>query len=459
MIDQEREKLRAVAWSEVFPWLCLFRTFRLAIRIRALILGAAAVLLTFIGWGVLSWVFCWTCSKEQSNLRNLINQVAPVRSSVAPPKDDELLPGDIADDEASSNVGPLHSLAAEFPNGPVLPRDFTRGGYESIQPVVGIWERLSTPFALIFAQENDTHRVSLGGFVYLLLCGLWAVAVWAFAGGAITRSTALELAADERGGTRELAMFVLRRWRSYVAAPLFPLLGVFLATAGIFVVGVLLNSGLSMWIAAILWPVALVGGLMMAVLLLGLWFGWPLMWTTISTEGTDSFDALSRTYAYVFQKPLHYLFYILVAAVFGTLGWLLVWNFAVAVIALTEWAASWGCGYERMATIAALGTTSAEKLGSIGHSAAVFVQFWCGCVMLLAVGFLYSYFWTAATAIYLLMRRSVDATEMDEVFVEEEQGGEVYGLPKIETDAQGAPTVADSAQPPAAKNDERSDAE
>jgi len=34
----------------------------------------------------------------------------------------------------------------------------------------------------------------------------------------------------------------------------------------------------------------------------------------------DSFDALSRSYAYVFQRPLHYLFYALVAAVFGALA-------------------------------------------------------------------------------------------------------------------------------------------
>ena len=57
----------------------------------------------------------------------------------------------------------------------------------------------------------------------------------------------------------------------------------------------------------------------MALLLLGLAFGWPLMWATISTEGTDSFDALSRSYAYVFQRPLRYLFYVVVRAY--SAGW------------------------------------------------------------------------------------------------------------------------------------------
>ena len=44
-------------------------------------------------------------------------------------------------------------------------------------------------------------------------------------------------------------------------------------------------------------------------LAVGLAAGWPLMWPTISSEGTDAFDALSRSYAYVYQRPLAYLLY------------------------------------------------------------------------------------------------------------------------------------------------------
>ena len=80
----------------------------------------------------------------------------------------------------------------------------------------------------------------------------------------------------------------------------------------------------------------------MALLLLGVLFGWPLMWATISAEGTDSFDALSRSYAYTFQRPLHYLFYAIVAGFIGWLGWLLVQNFAAGVVWMGYWAAGWG---------------------------------------------------------------------------------------------------------------------
>ena len=398
MIEQECEKLRAVAWTELFPWLNIFRTFRMAIRVRSLLLGAVAIVLTVFGWALIDLPFSGS---------------------------------DLAEQQLAIKAGtPWASLTSLVPDQPSLP------GKESINPIVDVWKQLSSQLVAVFSA-----RTGFGGLIHHILCGLWAVLIWAWFGGAITRSAALELAAEERVGTGELFEFVRRRWRAYFAAPLFPLLGVLLATIVISLFGLLLNTGLSMWVSAILWPLLLVGGLMMAVLLLGLWFGWPLMWPTISSEGTDSFDALSRTYAYVFQKPLHYLWYLFVAGLFGVICWVLVWNFAAAVIALTDWAASWGCGYARMTDVA----DGTRSLGS-GQGAALLIHIWQDCVRIIAVGFLYSYFWTASTAIYFLLRRNVDATEMDEIFVEDEQAEEVYGLPKVDTDEAGAPSVDTTAE-------------
>ena len=57
-------------------------------------------------------------------------------------------------------------------------------------------------------------------------------------------------------------------------------------------------------------------------------------------------------------------------------------------------------------------------MNGIGHAGSVIIRFWADCVKFLAVGYFYGYFWTAASAIYLLLRRDVDATEMDEVFLD-----------------------------------------
>ena len=132
-----------------------------------------------------------------------------------------------------------------------------------------------------------------------------------------------------------------------------------------------------------------------------------------------------------FQRPLHYLFYAIVATVLGGLGWLLVMNFAAGVVHITYWSASWGSGNE------AVQATMSEGGG------ATIVRFWTGCVKILAVGYLYSYFWTAATAIYFVLRRDVDATEMDEVFLDDTNSS--LDLPPIGTDEQGAPVVEETA--------------
>jgi hypothetical protein len=77
----------------------------------------------------------------------------------------------------------------------------------------------------------------------------------------------------------------------------------------------------------------------------------------------------------------------------------------------------------------------------VGAAGAVLIRFWVEGLKLLAVGFLFSYFWVAFTAVYFLMRRQVDATEIDEVYLEEEQEEEAGGLPPLRTD--GASVMAD----------------
>ena len=64
---------------------------------------------------------------------------------------------------------------------------------------------------------------------------------------------------------------------------------------------------------------------------------------------------------------------------------------------------------------------------------------WLVATLLFMLGFAYSYFWSAATAVYLNMRQVVDDTEWDEVYLDEE--AEVSYAPP--------PTVTPPAQPPA----------
>jgi hypothetical protein len=421
MIENDGGTVRAVAWKELCPWLSIFRVFRLSIAFPAILLGAAAILLTAVGWGTIALVFS-TDSPATAWLAPYAKSSWLAVTDLVPNK--PALPG----------MAELHK-----PNMPA------EAGWQSSGPVFGPWSLLSRP-----AWEGLFNTgLPLSALACLLLCGLWGVAVWALFGGAIARVAAVQLAAQERVGLAAALRHAASKWPAYCAAPLLPIGGVLLATVPVFVLGLLLRANFGVLLAGLLWPLALAMGLMMTLLLLGLLFGWPLMWATISTECTDSFDALSRCYAYVFQRPLHYLFYALVAAVVGGLGWLLVQNFAAGVVWMAYWAAGWGSGGEHLKSV--MGVEGGKPLEGIGYAGAAVIHFWAGCVKLAAVGYLFSYFWTASTAIYLLLRRDVDATEMDEVFLDADAGEQTYGLPPIQTDAAGAPVVNDDAAPPAEK--------
>ena len=45
MREKEGVALKAIRWSEIFPWLSIGKSFRLAIGPRPLVFGAAALLL------------------------------------------------------------------------------------------------------------------------------------------------------------------------------------------------------------------------------------------------------------------------------------------------------------------------------------------------------------------------------------------------------------------------------
>jgi hypothetical protein len=185
----------------------------------------------------------------------------------------------------------------------------------------------------------------------------------------------------------------------------------------------------------------IVAGLLITILLLGLLFGWPLMWPTIAAEGTDSFDALSRSYHYVYQRPLQVVLYAFVASLLGLVGVVLVNFFAASVIEFSLWPTRWGMGEARSAEVLQALAAPAAGEGLLGAGAGL-IGFWLGLVRAVAVAFQFAFFWASAAAVYLLLRRNIDGTDLDEVFLEE---AETSALPPLEVDPQGVPSVPEGA--------------
>jgi hypothetical protein len=254
-------------------------------------------------------------------------------------------------------------------------------------------------------------------------------------------------------------------------APIFPLLFVLVVLIFMMLFGIphlIPVFGDIVW-DGLLWWLMLICGVVMAVTLVGL-VGWPLMSATISTEGTDSWEAVSRSYSYVYQKPWHYIWYGLVAIAYGAVLVFFVGFMGSLTVYLGKWGVSETPGSSKAnrdpsylfvyaptsfgwRTLLLEGATvdgrkvvdngriqqgvyddyfgdtdqSKDRLHSWNKVGAFLVAFWLGIIFLLMLGFGYSYFWSASTIIYLLMRRHVDAAELDEVYLEEDEQEGPYG--------------------------------
>jgi len=268
----------------------------------------------------------------------------------------------------------------------------------------------------------------------ILLLGV-ALAVWALLGGAIHRMAALHFGRGQKISIGQALRFSASKFLSFYFAPLIPL-GIIL------VIGALLAGGgllLGNWVGGILMglllPLALIGGLLIAFLLVGLGGGGALMYPTIAVESSDSFDAIGRSYSYVYGRPWRAAFYSLVATVYGVICYLFVRFCAYLTLAATRWFIGIGVfrGGQTISPMAnkldilwpaptfdnLLTNAPGEAMGGVEPIGAWLIWLWTMFVAATVLAFLLSFFASATTSIYFLLRRRIDATDLDDVYVDE----------------------------------------
>jgi hypothetical protein len=503
----ERLEGREFNWRRALPFTELFRAFPVALDPKKLLVAAAGVLVMSLGWWLLSAIFYPLNDYRTSQLKDESKYKLPANledpaeeggtlfkayreeqlGKLTPnPKPGTWTPDNERDvtvqarKEAARRVTRdrdelqrFHDIleATAGPGGSIgaLPWFENRGPnpYLLVSPGPGggparahwsVWTQFSVVMEPLYKFLVPISYLITPGIGYLngfyfLLCLFWMIATWAFFGGVLTRMAALQVAGKDRVSLRESLRFVAARYLNYLKAPLIPLGFVALVTLGLAVFG---EFGL-IWLVGevlygLLYPFLLLGGVVMAVLLVGL-VGYPLMFATISAEGSDEFDALSRSYTYVYQSPWNFVWNSLIALAYGG-----VLIFAVGVLAsmavyLTKWGVSQAPGttyFERSpeylfvyaptsfgwrelllqgspavtpegALTPATYDAYYKSLGLNNKLGASLVAIWLSLLFLFVVGFGYSYFWVAATQVYLLMRRRVDETELDEVYMEDEE--------------------------------------
>ncbi len=137
-MPDHRGSVREIAWQEVFPWLLLVRSFRVAVQVWQLMLGAVGVLATVFGWWLLALVFGGT---EEAPLKNWIGSYksCPWSAMVVDTPRGELVV--VPQRSAAETLAPVGEAWRGSPP--------TLGRYPA-NPFIGPWQQLRAPFQSLF---------------------------------------------------------------------------------------------------------------------------------------------------------------------------------------------------------------------------------------------------------------------------------------------------------------------
>lgn len=296
--------------------------------------------------------------------------------------------------------------------------------------------------------------LDFGEFLALAVIVAGLLAIWSLAGGAITRIAALDYARDESVRISDALKFARKKFWSFYWSPLVPIIGVFFF-AWCNVVGGLIGRIpiLGEIMVALGFPLALVSGLFMVCIGIIGALGLCLMFPTISSEGSDAFDAMSRAYSYVISRPKLFLMYCAINALYGLVCLVVVAFAAWLMVRLSFCTVGAGMGQKfvlvqsyimQKCSVACLGFCSAPSGGGKAALASLdqwTLKFLAGMLILYIVliklavwSFVSTYLLSAKTIIYFLLRREIDNTAVADVYTEEDlQGDEQRVAPAKDT--------------------------
>ena len=368
--------IQRVDWQKVFPVVLLPRAFRFAVGGRVLILAFLGLALSII----LAQFFdtpesCILARQERVIISEPNNMMKTPIGCVPGTVEQWFFPGD------SGSVTwwtPTHryEYLMSFSKREFRPETNLYLPQEILHP----WVQFTATGYAVFSRQTFA---ALGWFAVVLV-------IWSCIGGMMTRIVALRFAQDRRESFSQLTGFMRKKWLSYIGAMILPTVGIFFALLPVWLInriGQVLFTNMSLsdtlwWGGGLLHLILTFPFALLAVLITGgFMLGWPLMFAAVSTEGSDAFDAVSRGFSYVYQRPIQFVFYHLCNLVIFTIGGILAYVVFVQTVLV------------------------------IGYDPAG--------LAILFNSFVFAYFWSSSTVIYFLLRRSCDATPFDHIYLGE----------------------------------------
>jgi hypothetical protein len=364
--------LHGVRWSEAFPVVTALAALRVAAQWRMLLLGWLTLWIVQGGWHAIDrWAARTQPCGVDLAVYQTLRDLSPTTARLA---------------HRAGEVAPASAVALALADGPPV-RPWTW----LLQPLYRIvrgWEAASWASA---------HAAAA-----------WALVVWAVLGGALARIAALRLTYGESLGLRAALRHARSHWVSSAgaAAAIYLLSAALLGSLA--VAGAATRSSLGLLVVGACWGACLALAAALTLVAGGLVAGGPLLWAATAVERTDALDALSRTYAYLYQRPVRWLAYVATAAAAGWCAHFALRTLTWGVAALAQYGAALGAG-----------PGFPSEVSTPGRLGAAALRGWLGAWQTLPEAFALAYLAASGVAIYLLLRQSVDAVDLQEASVDE----------------------------------------
>ncbi len=396
--------LRNVDWRSVLPFTQVFRSFRIATHLSKLMLALILLLALYFGGRFMDAVWLKWLPQHAAHNGDLM----------------VYLPGASYDEPQGvfitffcHEVEQVNRVAAAMVNLDILKIEAPLTNFFYLGPY---W---------LFTRHA----------AYGALFSAWFLVIWSIFGGAISRIAAVHVARDEKIAVRQALRFSVGKVLSFIFAPLIPLMLFFGLAAVLAVPGWVLialgpiGKSIGPPVVGFFFFLALIIGFLLTLLLIGTLVGFGLMYPTIAVEGSDSFDAFSRAFSYIYARPWRMVLYMLMSLLYGAVTYLFVRFFVWLMLTLTHYFIAWFMGQDATLRWNALWPAPVadrlpyyvkfSSLNAMQRAGAGMISFWVYLAIAMVGAYVISFYFSSSTIVYYLMRREVDATEMDDVYLEE----------------------------------------
>ncbi len=442
-----RVQVEAVRWLDASPGLRLFRSLRQSLAPWRMFLALLMVVLLFLGGKAMDFV--WGQQVLNREIENYTTYTSQQYDEFLERFAQRIVEGQQFDRQ------PIFQTLLQYEL-----MHFDRMVSNAVGLNFGLTELLSGQSGGVIGEIEYMVLVLPG---WLLNTHPWFSAIYLFyafvltmlLGGAIARLAALDACRGMHASPFEALQFSLKRAKHLIAAPLLPLavavlIGALLALAGL----VFFNLPVLDVIGGFLFGFMLFLGSVAAVFLLALAFGCHLLTPAVAVEDADAFDAVSRSFSYLVAHPWRYLLYLAVTVVYGAVGYLVVglvlfstiWVTKTAMGLLTFSEAAEGINrFDAILPTPMLGQASHEPnlavLDTSGKVAATMVGVWVKLLLGVLAAYCVSFYFTAMTWVYLLLRYYSDGAAFDEITLQAPAAPAADVPDKVEMNASAAADV------------------